>query len=46
MTDQQETLEARIKELRELAKNANSAAESLRLSAEATRLEEILIHLD
>lgn len=46
MSDIQETLEKKIKELRELARNANSIAESLRLHAEACILEEQLIHLD
>jgi len=46
MSDIQETLEQKIKELRELARNANSIAESLRLHAEACILEEQLIHLD
>jgi len=46
MDNIQETLEQKIKELREMARNANSIAESLRLSAEACILEEQLIHLD
>ena len=46
MSNQQEALEQRIKELRELARTANSIGESLRLHAEACVLEEKLIHLD
>jgi|GEM_PF-6929748 len=46
MSDIQEALEQKIKELREMARNANSIAESLRLHAEACILEERLIHLD
>jgi hypothetical protein len=46
MSDQQETMETKNKELREAARNANSIAESLRLHAEACVLEERLIHTD
>lgn len=46
MSDQQEIMENKIKELREAARNADSIAESLRLSAEACILEERLIHTD
>ena len=46
MTDQQEAMEAKIKELNELAKNATSAAEALRLYSQATQLEEFQIRKD
>jgi hypothetical protein len=46
MNEQQEAMEKKIKELRELARNADSITESLRLHAEACVLEERLIHLD
>lgn len=46
MSEQAEALEQRIKELREMARTANSIGESLRLHAEACVLEEKLIHLD
>lgn len=46
MSEQAETLENKIKELRELARTADSITESLRLHAEACVLEEKLIHLD
>lgn len=46
MSEQAETLENKIAELRELARTADSIGESLRLSAEACVLEERLIHLD
>lgn len=46
MSEQSETLENKVKELRELARTADSITESLRLHAEACVLEERLIHLD